>query len=117
MELEDDSEPDAGLRAFLLDGELRLLADQTFELSLIARYDTAAGASYTTALDSRGAWRFLASALDDESGEITLVSAHGAVSSAAVTWLSLVHRTGPPWRAERGHASTWVYLRRRHPGQ
>ena len=42
-EVGDDSEPDAGLRAFLLEGALCLSADWTYDLSLTARYDTPAG--------------------------------------------------------------------------
>ena len=53
------------------------------------------------------------SALDESSGEITLVSAGGGTSSAAVTRLSLIHRTRAPWAAKDGTTCTWVYIRRR----
>ncbi len=81
-------------------------------LSLTARYDTTAGASYTKELDSTGTWRFVASALDGTSGEIAMVSANGGTSSAAVTRLSLVHRTRAPWGRRRGPDVRWVYIRR-----
>jgi hypothetical protein len=60
VELEDDSEPDTGLRAFLLlDGALQLRLDRTYDLRLRARYDTPARA-YTQDVDTAGTWRFLA---------------------------------------------------------
>ena len=111
-EVGDDSEPDAGLRAFLLEGALCLSADCTYDLSLTARYDTPAGTSYRRELDSGGTWRFLASALDESSGEITQVSTNGRTSSAAVTRLALIPRTRGPWASKGRGTCTWVYLRR-----
>jgi len=111
-EVEDEVEEGPALRAFLVEGELLLGLDQSYDLSLTARYDTPAGASYTKELDSAGTWRFVASPLDGTSGEITMVSANGGTSSAAVTRLSLVHRTPAPWGRRRGPDFTWVYIRR-----
>ena len=111
-EVEDEVEEGPALRAFLVEGELLLGLDQSYGLSLTARYDTPAGASYTKELDSAGTWRFVASALDGTSGEITMVSTNGGMSSAAVTRLSLVHRTRVPWGRRRGPDFTWVYIRR-----
>ena len=88
VEVEDEVEEGSSLRAFLVEGELLLALDQSYDISLTARYDTPAGASYTKELDSAGTWRFVASALDGTSGEITMVSASGGPSSAAVTRLS-----------------------------
>ena len=113
VEVEDDgSEEGPELRAFLVEGELHLALDQSYDLSLTARYDTAGGASYTKELDGAGTWRFVASALDETSGEIALRSTNGGTSSAAVTRLSLVHRTRAPWSRRRGLEDTWVYIRR-----
>jgi hypothetical protein len=113
VELEDEmSEEGPELRAFLVEGELYLALDQSYDLSLTARYDTAAGTSYTRELDSAGTWRFVASALDQTSGEVAMVAANGGTSSAAVTRLSLVHRARAPWGRRRGPECTWVYLRR-----
>jgi hypothetical protein len=111
-EVEDEVEEGPALRAFLVEGELLLALDQSYDLSLTARYETPAGASYTKELDGAGTWRFVASALDGTSGEITMVSANGVTSSAAVTRLSLVHRTRAPWGRRRGPDFTWVYIRR-----
>jgi hypothetical protein len=111
-EVEDELEEGPALRAFLVEGELLLGLDQSYDVSLTARYDTPAGASYTKELDSAGTWRFVASALDGTSGEITMVSTNGGMSSAAVTRLSLVHRTRVPWGRRRGPDFTWVYIRR-----
>jgi hypothetical protein len=94
-------------------GELRLESDGTYILELTARYDTAAGAAGLHTISSGGAWRFLASALDPTSGEIRLNSGSGQ-TSAAVTGVSLVHRT-PGRRAPHGSQSHWVYIRRELP--
>lgn len=111
-EVEDEAEEGPALRAFLVAGELLLALDQSYDLTLTARYDTSAGASYTKEFDSAGTWPFVASALDGTSGEITLASTKGGTSSAAVTRLSLVHRTRAPWGRRRGPECTWVYIRR-----
>jgi len=111
-EVEDEMEEGPALRAFLVEGELLLGLDQSYAFSLTARYDTPAGTSYTRELDSTGTWRFVASALDGTSGEIAMVSANGGTSSAAVTRLSLVHRTRAPWGRRRGPDVMWVYIRR-----
>lgn len=110
----DDEAPEGGpaIRSFLVGGELRLAPDRSYALTLTARYETPSGASYLKEADSAGTWRFVASALDETSGEIGLVSANGGTSSAAVTRLSLVHRTRAPWGRRRGPECTWVYIRR-----
>jgi hypothetical protein len=112
-EMDDEaSEEGPVVRAFLVAGELRLALDRSYELTLTARYETPSGASYLKEVDSAGTWRFVASALDETSGEIALVAANGGTSSAAVTRLSLVHRTRAPWGRRRGPECTWVYIRR-----
>jgi hypothetical protein len=91
-------------------GELRLESDGTYVLELTARYHTPAGAAGLRTISSGGPWRFLPSALDPTSGEIRLGTGP-AQTSAAVTGVSLVHRTRdaePPGDA-RAH---WVYIRR-----
>jgi hypothetical protein len=117
-EMEDEA-PEGGpeVRAFLVEGELHLALDQSYALTLTARYATPGGASYSKEVDSAGTWRFLASALDETSGEIALVSTNGGTSSAAVTRLSLVHRTRAPWGRRRGPDCTWVYIRREKGGR
>ena len=95
-------------------GELRLESDGTYVLELTARYQTPAGAGGLRTISSGGTWRFLPSALDRTSGEIRLSSGLRQ-TSAAVTGVSLVHRTRaaelPP-----GAGSHWVYIRRPPPG-
>jgi hypothetical protein len=110
----DEASREAGdeLRCRILAGELRLDEDGSYRLALTARYDTGAGAAYTRVLESGGTWRFLASALDDRSGEVSLLSAIGRATNAAVTRLSLVHRTRVPGTGPEGLEFTWVYLRR-----
>ena len=98
-------------RCRILAGELRLEEEGQYRLALTVRYDAGAGASYTRVLESVGTWRFLASALDHRSGEVSLLSAHGRATTAAVTRLSLVHRTRVPGGVA-GLEGTWVYLRR-----
>jgi hypothetical protein len=114
----DDGSPDAGgeLRCRILAGELRLDEDGSYRRALTARYDSGVGASYTRVFESAGHWRFLASALDDRSGEVTLDSAGGGRSSAAVTRLSLVHRTRVPGDRAEALEITWIYLRRGRSG-
>jgi hypothetical protein len=90
-------------RCRIMSGELRLDPDGSYHHALTARYD-ASGASYTRVLEGAGTWRFVSSALDETSGEVTLLSATGCTSTAAVTRISLVQRDPS--------GSTWVYLRR-----
>jgi hypothetical protein len=90
-------------------GELRLGRDGTYVLELTARLGTIAGAGGLRTISSGGTWRFLPSALDRTSGELRLTSGQGQ-TSAAVTGVSLVHRTRgrelPP-----GAQAHWVYIR------
>jgi hypothetical protein len=91
-------------------GELRLEEGGTYVLELTARYDTPAGAGGVRSIASGGTWRFLPSALDRTSGEIRLSSGLEQ-TSAAVTGVSLVHRTrGLAQR--QGAQAHWVYIRR-----
>jgi hypothetical protein len=92
------------LRCRITAGELRLEGDGSFRHALTARYDAPAGATYTRVLEHAGTWRFVCSALDEWSGDVTLVSENGHRVTAAVTRLSLVRR-------DPG-GLTWVYLRR-----
>src|SRR5512134_1381086 len=110
----DEASREAGeeLRCRILAGELRLDEDGRYRLALTARYDTGAGATYTRVLETVGTWRFLASALDDRSGEVSLLSVSGRATTAAVTRLSLVHRTRVPGSGPEGLEFTWVYIRR-----
>jgi hypothetical protein len=87
-----------------MSGELRLEADGSFHHALTARYEAAAGISYTRVVERAGTWRFVRSALDETAGDIALVSENGRTSTVAVTRVSLVQRdpAGP----------TWIYLRR-----
>ena len=94
-------------------GELRLERDGTYVLELIARYDTPAGAAGLRTICSGGPWRFLPSALDPTSGEIRLGTGPGQ-TSAAVTGVSLVHRTREAELARDARAH-WVYIRRQDP--
>ena len=108
---EQAQDRDQGLRASVVAGELSLGAEGEYRLSLTARIDTAAGGGYTRSLTSRGVWRFLASALDPTSGEVLLIPTEGPTTSAAVTGVSLVHRSpGPEAGAGRGEAN-WIYVR------
>jgi hypothetical protein len=91
-------------------GELRLERDGTYVLELTARLDTPAGAGGLRTISSGGTWRFLPSALDRTSGEIRLVAGRGQ-TSAAVTGVSLVHRTRGPEQTP-GAQAHWVYIRR-----
>ena len=91
-------------------GELRLQEDGTYVLELTARYDTPAGAAGLRTVSSGGTWRFLPSALDPTSGEVRLNSGSGQ-TSAAVTGVSLVHRTRGAQPPSGAHAH-WVYIRR-----
>ncbi|HEU5039907.1 MAG TPA: hypothetical protein VFT84_03740 [Gemmatimonadales bacterium] len=103
------------LQCRILAGELRLDEDGNYRLALTARYDGGPGTGYTRVIESAGTWQFLASALDDRSGEVTLLSANGRTTSAAVTRLSLVHRTRVPAAGMDGLEFTWVYIRRAGP--
>jgi hypothetical protein len=91
-------------------GELRLERDGTYVLELTARLETPAGAGGLRTISSGGTWRFLPSALDRTSGEIRLGAGPGQ-TSAAVTGVSLVHRTRGPEQVP-GARAHWVYIRR-----
>jgi hypothetical protein len=104
------------LQCQVLAGELRLGEDGGYRLALTARHEAGAGAAYTRVLESAGTWRFLASAVDDRSGEVSLLSADGRATSAAVTRLSLVHRARVPGTGPAGLEFTWVYIRRAGTG-
>jgi hypothetical protein len=95
-------------------GELRLERDGTYVLELTARLETPAGAAGVRTVSSGGTWRFLPSALDRTSGEIRLSSGLGR-TSAAVTGVSLVHRTRGP-ELPTGAQAHWVYIRRSQDG-
>lgn len=101
------------VRCRILAGELRLEEDGTYRLALTARYEAGLATAYTRVIESGGTWRFLVSALDERSGEVTLRSWAGRATSAAVTRLSLVHRTRVP--GTEGLEFTWVYLKRAEP--
>lgn len=91
------------IRCRIMAGELRLESDGSYHRALTTRYD-AAGASYTRVLENGGTWRFVASPLDQSSGEVTLLSSNGRTTTAAVTRISLIQRDLD--------GLTWVYLRR-----
>ncbi len=91
-------------------GELRLEGDGTYVLDLTARFEAPAGVAGLRTISSGGTWRFLPSALDPTSGEIRLGSGPGQ-TSAAVTGVSLVHRTRGP-ELPPGAQVHWVYIRR-----
>jgi len=95
-------------------GELRLELDGTYVLELTARLETPAGATGLRTISSGGTWRFMPSALDPTSGEIRLTSGLGQ-TSAAVTGVSLVHRTRGRELPTRTQAH-WVYIRRSQAG-
>lgn len=95
-------------------GELRLESDGTYVLELTAWLETTAGAGGLRTISSGGTWRFLPSALDPTSGEIRLSSGLGQ-TSAAVTGVSLVHRTRRP-EPTTGAQAHWVYIRRSQDG-
>jgi hypothetical protein len=95
-------------------GELRLERDGTYVLELTARLETPARAAGVRTISSGGTWRFLPSALDPTSGEIRLSSGLGQ-TSAAVTGVSLVHRTRGP-ELPTGAQAHWVYIRRSPEG-
>lgn len=104
-----DGTPGA-IRSSVVAGELRLDPDGGYRLIVTAEFETDGGARYTRVLTSTGAWRFLASALDPTSGEVQLSPPVGAVTSAAVTGISLVHRTRAPG-SSGPTASNWIYVR------
>ena len=110
---EGPTDPGEDMRCRILAGELRLEEDGRYRLALTARYEAGTRTAYTRVIESGGTWRFLASALDERSGEVTLLSVNGQATSAAVTRLSLVHRTRVPALRREGAEFTWVYLRRR----
>ena len=98
----------------VVSGELRLECDGTYVLELTARLETPAGAAGLRNISSGGTWRFLPSALDRTSGEIRLSSGLRQ-TSAAVTGVSLVHRTRGP-ELPTGAQAHWVYIRRSQDG-
>ncbi len=104
-----DGTPGA-IRSSVVAGELRLDPDGGYRLIVTAEFETAGGGRYTRVLTSTGAWRFLASALDSTSGEVQLSPPAGAVTSAAVTGISLVHRTRVPG-SSGPRESNWIYVR------
>ena len=93
-------------RCDLIGGELRLEQDGTYVLNLMTRHESVGG---LRTISTGGTWRFLPSALDPTSGEIHLASGRGQIS-AAVTGVSLVHRT-PSSDPGRGAKTHWVYIR------
>jgi hypothetical protein len=95
-------------------GELRLEGDGTYVRELTARLEISAGAAGLRTISSGGTWRFMPSALDPTSGEIRLTSGLGQ-TSAAVTGVSLVHRTRGP-ELPTGAQAHWVYIRRSQDG-
>ena len=102
---------DQGVRASIVAGELRLGTEGEYRLCLTVRIDTAAGGGFTRSLTSRGGWRYLASALDPTSGEVQLTPSEGPVTSAAVTGVSLVHRTRGPQASGQYAEANWIYVR------
>ncbi len=107
-----DARPDAGaIRATIIAGELRLNPDGSYRLTLTARFDTPSMGYYTRVLGGSGTWRFLMSALDPTSGEVLLTPPEGPSTSAAVTGVSLVHRTRGPCDQRGGPESNWIYVR------
>jgi hypothetical protein len=112
--LEDGSDELGGqIECQVVAGRIRLQPDGTYEREITARFDAPSQASWTRVLASSGSWRFLPSALDDSSGEVLLVSAHGQTTSAAVTGLSLVYRTRFPRGAEVQRIEcNWIFVRR-----
>jgi hypothetical protein len=95
------------LGASVIAGELRLEPAGDYRLSLTVRLERG-GERQARVLTSRGRWRFLPSALDPTSGEVLLTAADGQVTSAAVTGVSLVHRTPGPRGAPEAN---WIYVR------
>ena len=95
----------------IIAGELRLSAEGEYRLSLTARFDTAKGEQFTRVVTSRGGWRFLASALDPTSGEVLLTTPDGQITTAAVTGVSLVHRTRGPQGGGDPRDANWIYVR------
>jgi hypothetical protein len=93
----------------VVSGELRLEEGGRYVLELTARCETPEGTSGLRTIESGGTWRFLPSVLDPTSGEIRLSSGSGQ-TCAAVTGVSLVHRTGAAHAA--GAGGHWVYIRR-----
>jgi hypothetical protein len=110
-----DAEPGAGdagaIRASIVAGELRLSPDGSYRLTLTARFDTASSGYFTRVLRSTGTWRFLVSALDPTSGEVLFTPPEGPSTSAAVTGVSLVHRTRGPGGRHGQAESNWIYVR------
>jgi len=111
IDTEPAQEGGKGVRASIVAGELCLGAEGEYRLSLTARIDTGSGDGYTRALTSRGLWRFLASALDPTSGEVLLTASEGPTTSAAVTGVSLVHRTRGPQASGGYWEANWIYVR------
>jgi hypothetical protein len=111
LDAEPDSAEGSRIRASIVAGELRLSADGSYRLTLTARFDTPSLGYYTRALGGTGTWRFLASALDPTSGEVLLTPPEGSTTSAAVTGVSLVHRTPGPCGQRGRPESNWIYVR------
>jgi hypothetical protein len=97
--------------AGIIAGELRLEPGGDYRLSLTARFDTAGGDRFTQVLTSHGGWRYLASALDPTSGEVLLTGSDAQVTSAAVTGVSLVHRTRGLHEGRDPREANWIYVR------
>jgi hypothetical protein len=110
----EQDEAAAGDLCSVVAGELRLESDGTYTLELTARLETPAGAAGHRTISSGGVWRFLPSVLDPTSGEIRLSSGQRQ-TSAAVTGVSLVHRTRGP-ELPTGAQAHWVYIRRSQDG-
>jgi hypothetical protein len=111
LDAESGRDATAAIAASIIAGELRLEPEGDYRLSLTARFDTATGDRFTRVLTSRGGWRFLASALDPTSGEVLLTSPDGQITSAAVTGVSLVHRTRGPQGGGEVRDANWIYVR------
>jgi hypothetical protein len=108
---ESGLEPGQAIGASIIAGELRLAPEGDYRLNVTARFDTAGGERFTRVLTSRGGWRYLASALDPVSGEVLLTGTDGQVTSAAVTGISLVHRTRGPEGGGHQREANWIYVR------
>jgi len=110
MDAERGGDPGSACGADVIAGELRLDSAGDYRLSLTARFETG-GERFTRVFTTRGGWRFLASALDPTSGEVLLTGSDGEVTSAAVTGVSLVHRTRGPRDRGSVREANWIYVR------
>jgi hypothetical protein len=109
--VESGLEAAQAIGASIIAGELRLAPEGDYRLNLTARFDTTGGERFTRLLTSRGGWRYLASALDPTSGEVLLTGTEGQTTSAAVTGVSLVHRTRGPDGGGHRREANWIYVR------